>query len=366
MTEGILYVPVLKGKEGELAALETLHLSIRSRIMPLLELPPIPFDHVKKQKTKTDAEHLDGIVSRLGKFSARQQLYLHIGWQGSSDQIEEAGENVHIFLSRLRLTNIEAIPVITFQSSQSYLQATMQHNEATNLGFCIRMRMRDFNEEIDQEQELSRIQQALGLRDASTIDLVIDLGDLGTSPEYGLHTARSIFSILPRADKFQWRRLILVAASFPKDLRDIDAASTILLERKEWNLWLALQRKPGALPRRNLIFGDYAISNPLAKELDPIKMVMSANIRYTTDRDWLILKGRSVRKYKFTQYFQLCESLVERKEFCGGDFSWGDWFIEQCALAMQGPGNATTWRKVGVNHHLTFVAAELAKLVHGI
>jgi len=366
MTEEILYVPVLKGKEGELAALEVLHPSIRAKIVPLIELPPVPFDHAKKTKAKTDTEHLDGIASRLSKFSFRQPLYVHIGWQDSSEQIEEVGGYAHGFLTKLRLTNIDAIPVVTFQSSQSYMEAAVQHAGAASSGFCLRMRMRDFKEEIDQEQELNRIQQALGLRDASAMDLVIDLEDLGTSPEYGLHTARSIFSILPRADKFQWRRMILTAASFPKDLSDRDAATTFLQERKEWNLWLALQRKPGALPTRDLIYGDYAISNPITKDLDPKKMVMSANIRYTSDQDWLILKGRSVRKYKFDQYFQLCEALVTRKEFCGGDFSWGDRFIEQCALAMQGPGNATTWRKVGVNHHLTFVATKLAKLSHGV
>ncbi len=29
-----------------------------------------------------------------------------------------------------------------------------------------------------------------------------------------------------------------------------------------------------------------------------------------------------------------------------------------------GPGNATTWRKVGTNHHLTLVAREIASLRH--
>jgi len=366
MAENIQYVPILKGKEGELAALEALHPSIRPRILPLLELPPVPFDHATKQKTKTDSEHLDSIVSRLSKFTLSQQFYLHIGWQARSNQIEEIGQLAHSFLSQLRLTKIEAIPVITFQSSEQYFEAVIKHTSVTSSGFCLRMRMRDFREEVDQEQELNRILQTLGLRDASAMDLVIDLEDLGTSPEYGLYTARSIFSILPKADKFQWRRLVLVAASFPKDLRDLEAANTSLLERKEWNLWLTLQRKPSALPRRDLIFGDYAISNPITSELDPTKMVMSANIRYTTDRDWLVLKGRNVRRYKFDQYFHLCDALVQRKEFCGGDFSWGDWYIDQCALAMQGPGNATTWRKVGVNHHLTFVATELAKLTHGV
>jgi hypothetical protein len=33
---------------------------------------------------------------------------------------------------------------------------------------------------------------------------------------------------------------------------------------------------------------------------------------------------------------------------------------------MTGPGNATTWRKVGTNHHLTLVTRELANLRRGV
>ena len=87
---------------------------------------------------------------------------------------------------------------------------------------------------------------------------------------------------------------------------------------------------------------------------------MSASIRYTTDGNWLVVKGRNVRRYGFEQYFELCRTLVMRQEFSGRGFSWGDQYIDDCAFERTGPGNATTWRKVGTNHHLTLVARALA------
>ena len=160
--------------------------------------------------------------------------------------------------------------------------------------------------------------------------------------------------------------MILAAASFPEDLSDVSAATIVTLPRHEWDLWKTLQRKPAALPRRDLIFGDYAMAHPVAKTLDPRTMRMSANIRYTTQDEWLVIKGRNVRQYGFSQYFDLCRLLVERPEYSGRTYSWGDGYIADCAEGMQGPGNATTWRKVGVNHHLTLVTRGLASLLPAV
>lgn len=75
---------------------------------------------------------------------------------------------------------------------------------------------------------------------------------------------------------------------------------------------------------------------------------------------WLVIKGRNVRQYGFEQYFELCGALVNRNEYSGAGFSWADDYIAKCAGRESGPGNATTWRKVGTNHHLTLVARQLA------
>jgi len=192
---------------------------------------------------------------------------------------------------------------------------------------------------------------------AESVDLLIDLGALGSDVSRALLITRSIFSMLPRKN---WRRLILAAASFPEDLSEVNAADTAILPRHEWDLWKALQKRPSILPRTDLIFGDYAISHPIPKELDPRTMRMSANIRYTTRDKWLVVKGRNVRQYGFEQYFDLCNALVKRPEYCGRDYSWGDEYIAECAARKKGPGNATTWRKVGVNHHLTLIVREVA------
>ncbi len=47
-----LYVPVLKGKEGEFAALEALEPDVRVRLMPLIEVPDVPYNYANDRPSR--------------------------------------------------------------------------------------------------------------------------------------------------------------------------------------------------------------------------------------------------------------------------------------------------------------------------
>ena len=102
-----------------------------------------------------------------------------------------------------------------------YLSAAGLHSQA---GSCIRLLVSDFDEEVDITAEVNRLLSGVSARDASNIDVVIDLEDLGVDTSRAVLIARSIFSMLPKKD--EWRRVILAAASFPEDLSDVDASTT--------------------------------------------------------------------------------------------------------------------------------------------
>ena len=52
------YVPVLKGRDGEYGALQTLTPSTRQALTPLVEIPPIPWDFKEEKPAKTIDGHL--------------------------------------------------------------------------------------------------------------------------------------------------------------------------------------------------------------------------------------------------------------------------------------------------------------------
>jgi len=357
MTEPV-YVPILKGKEGEFAALEELKADVRRRLMPLIEIPAVPYDYVNERPAKTLQEHVSGIAKRLKRCWPDNPLYLDLPWFGADERLEDGSVAMECVLADSKSNQLQVVPVVSRQSSSAYLTAVSRHHTEEGPAACLRLTVQDFEEDVDLIVEVEKLLARLDLPDPSAMDLMLDLEDLGTDDGKAVLIARSLFSMIPRKD--DWKRIILVAASFPEDLSDVEASDITRLSRREWTLWSTLQKRPSALPRRDMIFGDYAIAHPIPKELDPRVMLMSANIRYTAARNWLIVKGRNVRQYGFEQYFELCRELVQLPEYSGRPFSWGDQYISDCADGMVGPGNATTWRKVGTNHHLTLVAKQLA------
>jgi hypothetical protein len=361
-SEQPIYVPVLKGKEGEYAALEALPPEVRAGLMPLIEISDVPYDYANEGSAKSLDQHVSGIADRLRKCWNDRLLYLDLPWFEGEERLSDGRVALEAVLADCAIRGVRAVPVVSRKKSADYLKAAGSYSASTRVGICIRLVVADFEEDVDLEAELSRLLSELRKTDISSIDLVLDLEDLGPDAGRALLVARSIFSMIPSKDK--WQRIVLVAASFPEDLSDVDASTLTTLPRREWDLWKALQKRPGLLPRRDLIFGDYGIANPVTKELDPRTMRMSASIRYTTPKNWLVLKGRNVRQFGFDQYFELCKLLVKRPEYRGAPFSWADRYISDCAEGMTGPGNATTWRKVGTNHHITMVAEQVASLRH--
>jgi hypothetical protein len=88
-------------------------------------------------------------------------------------------------------------------------------------------------------------------------------------------------------------------------------------------------------------------------------MNMSANVRYTTDHHWLIVKGRGTLNHGYQQFNELCRKLVALPEFSGRRFSDGDTYLDDCASDAAGPGNASKWRQAGTSHHIAYVTLQV-------
>lgn len=346
------YVPILKGKEGEFAALETLRENVRDSIMPVIEIPSVPYDYANERPSKSVDDHIGSVAERLRRCWGDRPVYVDVPWVEDN---EDGATPLDVALRRCQIGGLRVYPIISRRSSPGAVEAAARYVQATRLGMCVRLFVEDFEEDVDLDADTTRLLASCG---GNICDLILDLADISNSSSPAQLIARSMFQMMPARER--WRRVILAAASFPIDLSDVDAATATTIPRREWQLWQTLQRRPTGLPQQGVIFGDYAISHPVPRELDPRIMVMSASIRYTTDNDWLVVKGRNVRQYGFEQYFDLCRSLTDRPQYRGANFSWGDEYIAKCATRELGPGNATTWRKVGTNHHISVVVQALA------
>jgi hypothetical protein len=208
-------------------------------------------------------------------------------------------------------------------------------------------------------KDRSHDEQIAAIAEATTvseeqIDLIINLGYL--DPDIDVDVTWLAQILEDAAKRGEWRNLVLVGSSMPSALSCIEQGTVGTLFRKEWEVWDKLKRMGLTRPPS---FGDFAIQSPAqAGKGGPS---MRASVRYTTDNGTLISRGSGpFHEEGKIQYHELCRKLIERPEFKGPGFSWGDETIMKCANEQIDPGSQHLWRAAGTSHHLEVVTRALA------
>ncbi len=207
-----IYVPVLKGKEGEFAALEALRPDVSRHIMPLIEIPPIAYDFVNERPAKSLEDHIQGVAQRLKKCWHDRPLYLDLPWLEEDESLADGRTALDAVLRDCSDLGVKAVPVVSRCSSANYLSAASRYSNSSPLPspVCLRLVVEDFEEEVDLDVEVDRILSALGIQGRS-IDLLLDLEDLGSEASRAVLVARSVFQ--------QYRHLSTGVASFSSQRR---------------------------------------------------------------------------------------------------------------------------------------------------
>jgi hypothetical protein len=357
---GAHYVPVLKGKEGERKALNALSDTARKGLTPLIEVPPLPWDFDADEPAATIDAHLAKFPTNLAKaWGTNQRLFLDLDLLGDAERLESDDRHPLVWLAdELRALGVKVVPVVGIGRSPACIDAVRAVNKRDGAGVCLRVLADDVGDPASADATLKALLASLDCVPEAA-DLVIDFRAIAADQVAVVTTAA--LAILSTMEGLEaWRSLTLAATGFPEQLSSL-GQGLIRIPRPEWAVWQGLFKKRTSL-RRMPAFGDYAVQHPNLMEVDARIMRMAANLRYTTDQEWLIARGRDVRREGFAQFFDLARMISEAPEFYGADFSWGDWAIAEGSAGRGSTGNATTWRKIATSHHLTVVVTQLSAL----
>jgi len=246
---------------------------------------------------------------------------------------------------------LDLIPVTTLNREAWYQTGVRKALAECKKGICLRLVRQDL-ESGRLDRQINYLLSAMDLN-PPFVDLVVDLQSVTAADATHYN---NLFKRIPLIGG--WRTFTVIGGAFPQDLTGLSVGE-YLLPRVEWCLW---KNSHQTNPSRKAIFGDYATLHPFL--LSPFTgMNPSASIRYTTDEHWVVMRGQGIRaegSAGFAQFPANAQSLMDRSEFCGEDFSYADKYIFERPLHPDKPGNLTTWVTVGVNHHLTFVVRQLA------
>ncbi len=360
------YVSVLRWKAAEKEALEKLSDKEKNFLTPLIEfIMPQPSEFKVKEgdleRIKTPDELLNESIEKFKnkipeipeeilKFWGTEPVFIDLSLIDFSlrnnglEQILSMGSKEGLYL----------IPVVTLASDAGLKKNATLHAQKNKQGICLRLFRSDFKSSLinDIRDFLSNYELSI-----KQVDLIVDFQITDSK----CLEIKDFTEQIP--DILDWRTFTVISGTFPKDLMQFTVDMHIM-ERFDWKCWLK-QINSGELSRKPA-FGDYTIQHPIYSEPSPGSNP-SASIRYTLPDSWMIMRGQGLRGENsagHAQYPAQANLLLERKEFFGADFSYGDAYIAKIGkdVTSKETGNPRTWLRAGINHHLACVISQVSNL----
>lgn len=346
------YVPILKGKAGELAALSQVQPATWNLMSPLIEVVP-PAE--EGADPKAIVKSCKQVVEKV--FSAYQGIpvMLDAGLLDLSVPVSRGRSALAVLAEEARESHVTAIPVVRLDDPALAIEDACAANAQDEAGVVVRLLSDDLDEDPDDVQrQLDLVLTNLAVIPQS-VDLLLDLGAVeGDIAVRG--GARVAVSLLRELNDVQeWRSVIVAAGAFPVDLSQFSAWKLGEHPRFDAQLYDRVMRRP---PREDIRYADYAIAHPLLSTGQ--QFAPPPQLRYTTAEHWLVLKGSKRDPRGNAQFQDICQQIAAHPAFAGAALGIADQRI--AAGHPQGPGNGTTWRAIGTTHHLDLIAARLTTL----
>lgn len=354
------YVPVFKWKMGEYQALSRLSDPVKDGLTPLLEIPPVGFDHENQMDRESVDDHLGDFARRLKSKWQGRRCFVDLSLLHPATRMEGGDHCVDVVFADARDEGCATIPVVALSSDRMFIRAVAAVVRTDRRGVCLRVKAADFDRS-DLTSDIEGLLRALGVGWAEA-DLVIDFETPSYVPMAAFtRTMLAMLSMVPMLN--WWRTLTVVGTSYPPSVAQI-APPFQTVPRHEWLAYKAIVKSLGS-EARIPTFGDYGVAHPDLVDLDPRIIKPFAKLRYTIDDAWHIGRGTPVRTHGFGQYRKMCKELMAQSYFDGAAFCAGDAYIEDCANGNAPTGNLSTWVWVATNRHLSKVVSDLASL-HGL
>ncbi len=257
------------------------------------------------------------------------------------------------FFDALAGMGVRLVPAVTTEQPDAKIKQIGKLAAKFENGLCLRVPGMTL-----LAQGSTPLSRALRLVETSpeSIQLVVDFGDV-RDKNRDLLRGLAIGAMRNIVTPERWQALVFAASSIPKTLSDIAPAGTITaVTRHEWTAYKdIIEAKLPRIPS----FADFAINHP-DRTKHATKYAPSANIRYTIDESFLIIRALKRKSNEASR--ELCRMLMADSRFMGADFSNGDREIVDCAFGKSGVGSGWTWRRRDTRHHIEVTLQQLANL----
>ena len=366
------YVPILRWRPAEMLAFEHLYPQDREAITPLIEfiMPAPKTDKNDRNKILEDSKdkflkQLPDIGKHLLKYCGKSAVFLDVHLL-DGDIRPSAFESILSAANAVDLLSIPVVyivPVVGTDADVATRKVAIKYAKVADRGLCIRIDKTHLKNE-SLAININDFLTESGL-DIKNVDILVDLQIVDQDTP-----AESIIERISRIPQIKTcRSFILSGGAFPKDLSELQKFESHQLDRADWKLWRTIVDS-GKLGRKPC-FSDYTIQHPIFYGYISIPNV-SASVRYTNDENWEILRGEALNHVKkngekgpgHKQYLAHAREIIKQSFYKKADYSFGDSEINRMAAPTNDKtGNPKTWLTIGINHHLTLAARQVASLL---
>ncbi len=351
------YLPLLKSKAGEFKALSKLKPELKAHIVPLFDITRMEYDHAEGEEPKSFRDHLEKFTKKIEKNWLGYPMFIDSTLV--NDERVDENEAIEFVFNQLFLFAYLAMPVVYTDSTPTFLgsvKRVLDKHNVEEIGIRVTI------EDVTSPMFVQNLDDILQFLDVPIVNchIIFDLKDADFT-EYEDFSV-GILEVLGEFPAFnKWKSFTIAGGAFPSISK---IKTTELVPRNDWKLYNTLISKLAKTSiKRHLNFGDYSIVSAGYFEFDPKVMSTSANIRYTHDNDWFVVKGKALKKSPdWQQFYGQADTIVASEYYLGENFSAGDLHLKKCSKRETTTGNPNVWIEVGTNHHFTKVLSDLAAM----
>ncbi|PUE48529.1 hypothetical protein B9Z45_16025 [Limnohabitans sp. 2KL-17] len=349
MTDPI-YTPMLKSKQGEAKALMRLDRQTKSNIIPF-------FDVLALKSGLSNGSDIHAFLEKqainiAAAWNGRGHCYVDLYDVDPSARGYDGAHPVNIVHDKIAFDRIDAIPVVGVERDIAYKLAVRRVVGAGVDAVAIRLGSEDIQLPSMLVERVSRLVSEIGASDLP-LHVFMDFRSIE-------HTDSDIVQMrftraLAEVRKLNPSRIIFAASAFVSDMGKVKKGALKSVARRDFLVWEML-----AKIHPDIDYADYGVIHPGYFDFDPKTIKPAAKIRYTADKEWLIVKG-SRWVSDTSQHRNLSKLLCKSEQFRGGD-CWGSENIVSAAQGGHAFKRLEDWVTIDQNNHITHTVRQLSRI----
>ena len=349
MTDPI-YTPMLKSKKGEAKALMRLDRQTKSNIIPF-------FDVLALKSGLSNGSDVHAFLEKqainiAAAWNGRGHCYVDLYDVDPSARGLDGMHPVNIVHDKIAFDRIDAIPVVGIERDLAYKLAVRRVVGAGVDAVAIRLGSEDIQLPSMLVERVTRLVSEIG---ASDLPLHVFM-DFRSIEHIDSDIVQMRFTrALAEVRKLNPSRIIFAASAFMSDMGKVKKGVLKSVARRDFLLWELL-----AKIHPDIDYADYGVIHPGYFDFDPKTIKPAAKIRYTADKEWLIVKG--TRWVSDTaQHRSLSAVLCKNQQFRGRD-CWGGENIVSAAQGGHAFKRLEDWVTIDQNNHITHTVRQLSRI----